>query len=376
MNFGFTEEQELLRKTARDFLAERAPMKRVREVMEGPDTRDPELWRRMAELGWTGLALPEALGGAGLSLVELCIVLEELGRCLAPVPFLPTVIAAAAILEAGDEAQRAQWLPRIASGELAASLALTEGRGSDAPADLQLAAKRSGGGYELSGSKLFVPDGGDADLFVVVARTGGEGEQGLGLFVVPRDTRGLSCEALRALDPLRPLHRLDFQNAGVPAANLLGGDGDAWPRIERILDRARVMICAEMLGGAEKCLEDSVAYAKERVQFGKPIGVHQAIKHKCADMLFQVESSRSITYYAAWAAREDASDAALAAAMAKAYVSDAYRFVSAENIQIHGGVGFTWEYDCHLYFKRAKCDEVWLGDGTLQRERVARLLEL
>jgi alkylation response protein AidB-like acyl-CoA dehydrogenase len=308
--------------------------------------------------------------------VELCIVLEELGRCLAPVPFLPTVIAAAAILEAGDEAQRAAWLPRIASGELAASLALTEGRGSDAPLDLQLAAKRAGDAFELSGSKLFVPDGGDADLFVVVARTGGQGEQGLGLFLVPRDTPGLSCSAMRALDPLRPLHRLDFQNARVPAANLLGGDADAWPRIERILDRARVMLCAEMLGGAEKCLEDSVAYAKERVQFGKPIGVHQAIKHKCADMLFQVESSRSITYYAAWAAREEAPDFALAAAMAKAYVSDAYRFVSAENIQIHGGVGFTWEYDCHLYFKRAKSDEVWLGDGSLQRERVARLLEL
>jgi alkylation response protein AidB-like acyl-CoA dehydrogenase len=376
MNFGFTEEQELLRKTARDFLAEHASSKRVREVMEGPETHDAALWKRLAELGWTGLALPEEHGGAGLSMVELCIVLEELGRSLAPVPFLPTVIAGAAILELGSDAQRASWLPGIAAGDRVATLALTEERGSDEPDALSLAARRDGDGWRLEGSKLFVPDAGAADLFLVVARTGDEGEKGLGLFAVPGDAEGLGIVPLRSMDLLRPLARVDLSGVRVPAANLLGDAPDAWPAIQRVLDRARVMICAEMVGGAEKCLEDSVQYAKERVQFGKPIGVHQAIKHKCADMLFQVESARSITYYAAWAASEDAEEAPLTAAMAKAYTSDAYRHVSAENIQIHGGVGFTWEYDCHLYFKRAKSDEAWLGDGTRQRERVAALLQV
>jgi alkylation response protein AidB-like acyl-CoA dehydrogenase len=376
MNFGFTEEQELLRATARDFLAEHAPMTRVREVMEGSETHASELWSQMAELGWTGLTVPEEQGGAGLSIIELCILLEELGRCLAPVPFLPTAIAATAFLEAGHVAQREAWLPRIASGQTRATLAITEERGSEEPRELALVAKRAGEAWELTGRKLFVPDAEAANLLVVVARTGGEGEDRMGLFLVPRDAAGISVEPMRSMDLLRPLARIDFQNVQVPGDALLGSDGDGWPTIERILDRARVMICAEMVGGADKCLEDSVAYAKERVQFGKPIGVNQAIKHKCADMLFEVESSKSITYYAAWAAREQNDEAPVSAAMAKAYVSDAYRRVSAENIQIHGGVGFTWEYDCHLYFKRAKSDEVWLGNGSYHRERVARMLKV
>jgi len=374
MNFGFTEEQELLRKTARDFLGEHAAMKRVRKVMQDPDIAwDTALWERMAELGWMGLALPEPYGGAGLSLVELCLVLEELGRFLAPVPFLPTVIAATAINEVGDEVQRAEWLPGIARGEVRATLAVTEERGSDEPGDVELAAQRSDDGWEITGRKLFVPDLEAADLVVVVARTGAAG---LGLFVVPSNAPGLSVAPMHSMDLLRPLSTLSFDGVVAGYGALLGAAEDAWPSIERVLDRARVMICAEMVGGADKCLEDSVAYAKERVQFGKPIGVNQAIKHKCADMLFEVESAKSITYYAAWSARENEADASLAASMAKSFVSDAYRHVAGENIQIHGGVGFTWEYDCHLYFKRAKSDESWLGDGADHRERVARLLDL
>lgn len=377
MNFGFSEEQELLRKTARDFLAEHATTQRVREVMEGEDpVFDAKLWREIAELGWTGLALPEAHGGAGLSLIELCLLLEELGRCLAPVPLLPTAIAGQMIALLGDATQQAEWLPRIASGEVRATLALTEAAGSDAPAALALEARRDGGEWVLSGSKHFVPDAAVADLLVVVARTGGQGEQGLGAFLVPSDAAGLTRRPLHSMDLLRPLAVLDFDAVRVPEVALLGDAADCWPAIDRVLDRARVMLCAEMVGGAERCLEASVAYAKQRVQFGKPIGVNQAIKHKCADMLFQVESAKSITYYAAWAAVADEAEAALTAAMAKSYVSDAYREVAAENIQIHGGVGFTWEYDCHLYFKRAKSDEVWLGDATLERERVAQLLGL
>ena len=375
MNFGFTEEQELLRKTARDFLADHAPIKRAREVMEGPESQAPEIWSEMAELGWMGLAIPETYGGADLSMIELAIVLEALGRSLAPVPFLPTMIAACALHEVGSESQRREWLPRIAAGETVATLAITETRGTEEPGDLALAATADGG-WTLRGNKLFVPDADIADLLVVVGRVGGEGERGLGLFLVPRETDGVSVTPQRSMDQLRNLHHVEFDGAQLPEDSLLGGDSDAWSKIQRVLDRARVMICAEMVGGAEKCLEDSVQYAKERVQFGKPIGVNQAIKHKCADMLFRVESAKSITYYAAWAAREDNEEAAVTASMAKSYVSEAYRHVSAENIQIHGGVGFTWEYDCHLYFKRAKSDEAWFGDGTLHRERVAQLIDL
>jgi len=258
MNFGFTEEQELLRKTARDFLGEHAPSVRVRQVMEGSETHDEKLWSRMAELGWTGLVLPEAQGGAGLSMIELCIVLEELGRCLAPVPFLPTVIAGVAIQELGDEGQRDRWLPDVAAGRSVASLALTEERGSEEPAALAVAATRDGDGWRLDGSKLFVPDAGAADLFIVVARTGGEGEKGLGAFVVPADAAGLRVDPQQAMDLLRPLGRVDLEGVRVPAANLLGDGPDAWPAIRRVLDRACVMVCAEMVGGAEKCLEDSV----------------------------------------------------------------------------------------------------------------------
>ena len=374
MNFGFTEEQELLRKTARDFLGEHAPMQHVREFMEGPQRYSRELWKRMAELGWLGLALPERFGGAGLSMVELSIVLEELGRSLAPVPFLPTLLAGFAVLEAGDEAQQREWLPGLSSGRAVATLAITEERGSEEPADIACTATRTGSGWQLRGRKLFVPDADVADWLVVVARIGAG--PGLGLFCVPRTAAGVSIDALRSMDALRQLQRVELDGIQLPESSLLGANTDAWPKLERVLDRGRVMICAEMLGGAEKCLEDSVQYAKERIQFGKPIGVNQAIKHKCADMLFEVESAKSITYYAAWAAREDNAEAPLAAAMAKAYVSDAYRHASAENIQIHGGVGFTWEYDCHLYFKRAKSDEAWLGDGSHHRERVAQMLNL
>jgi alkylation response protein AidB-like acyl-CoA dehydrogenase len=371
MNFGFTEEQELLRKTARDFLGEHAPMKRVREFMEGPQRFSRDLWQRMAELGWLGLALPESFGGAGLSMVELSIVLEEIGRSLAPVPFLPTMLAGRGPRSRRRSAAR-EWLPRLQRA-LHRDVGDHRGRGTEEPAGSRvrrLARIR----LELRGRKLFVPDADVADWLVVVARIGAG--PGLGLFCVPRTAAGVSIGALRSMDALRQLQRVEFEGTPLPESALLGANTDAWPKLERVLDRGRVMICSEMLGGAEKCLEDSVQYAKERVQFGKPIGVNQAIKHKCADMLFEVESAKSITYYAAWAAREDNAEAPLAAAMAKAYVSDAYRHASAENIQIHGGVGFTWEYDCHLYFKRAKSDEAWLGDGSHHRERVAQMLKL
>jgi alkylation response protein AidB-like acyl-CoA dehydrogenase len=376
MNFGFSEEQDLLRTTARDFLADCAPMTRVREVMAGDGQAAHEIWRRMADLGWPGLAFPEGVGGAGMSMIELCVVLEELGRSLAPVPFLPTVLAGMAVLEAGDEAQQQQWLSQLCEGRLTGTLAITEERGSDESNDLNLHAHEDGDGWRLTGRKLFVPDAANAELLVVVAKTDAADGAGLALFAVPRSSNDVAVEEMTSMDLLRPLYAVTFDEVVLPGDALLGGNQNAGSTIARVLDRGRVMISAEMIGGAERCLESAVAYAKERVQFGKPIGVNQAIKHKCADMLLEVESAKSITYYAAWAASEANDEAAITAAMAKAYVSDAYCHASAENIQIHGGVGFTWEYDCHLYFKRAKSDEAWLGDARLQRERVAHMLDL
>jgi len=376
VEFGFSEEQELLRKTVRDFLEQNAPMSRVREVMEASPVHAPDLWEEMAALGWTGLCFEESYGGAGLGMVELCVLVEELGRALTPVPFLPTAIAGFALAEVGDSAQRERWLAPICSGEATATLAITEDRGTEDPDDFELHAVRDGDRWILSGRKRFVPDAAVADFLVVAARTDRDDPGAVGLFVVPRDTPGVASAPMSSMDLLRPLAEVSFD--GVTLANefLLGADSRAAPGLAKVLDRARVMIAAEMVGGAEVCLEASVAYAKEREQFGKPIGVNQAIKHKCADMLFAVESSKSITYYAAWANQEGNDEAAIAAAMAKSFVSDSYRDTSAENIQIHGGVGFTWEYDCHLYFKRAKSDEAWFGNATFHRERVARMLDL
>jgi len=375
MKFELSEEQELLRRTARDFLTAQAPMKAVRAVMESADLYATGLWRQMAELGWMGLTIPERFGGSDLSPIELAIVAEELGRSLAPVPFLPTQIAARAISEAGDDAQQEHWLTAISSGEAIGTLAIDEPHPTAEEPRPGVAAVRDGHDWNLTGSKWFVPDAAAADLLVVTAATDPAAGT-IGLFAVPRDTPGLRIEPMASMDPLRQLSTVRFDAARLPGSALLGGKTDAADPLRRTLDFAMVAICAEMVGGTEVCLEASVAHAKGREQFGKPIGSYQAIKHKCADMLFEVESARSITYYAAWAAGANRDEAPLRAAMAKAYLSDAYRHVSGENIQIHGGVGFTWEYDCHLFFKRAKSDEVWLGDAVYHRERVAQLLPI
>jgi alkylation response protein AidB-like acyl-CoA dehydrogenase len=373
MNFGFTEEQEFLRSTAREFLENECPMTVVRELMEDRIGYRPALWKQMAELGWLGLLVPEEHGGAGLGFVDLIVILEEMGRSLLPSPFYATLQGTLAVLRAGSDTQKKEILPAVSSGDLILSLAITEEAGSEDAPDIVTCAEKQGAGYSLSGTKLFVPDGQNADRIVVAARTGGEGESGISLLLVDREGPGVEVTPLESMDQTRRIAEVRFDGA---PAELLAAEGAGWQTWEWVRDRALVALSAEAVGGSEKTLEDSVAYAKERVQFGKPIGVHQAIKHKCADMLIEVESSKSITYYAAWAAAEDLDEAALAAAMAKAYTSDAYRHCSAENIQIHGGVGFTWEYDCHLYFKRAKAVEVTYGDPSYHRERVAQLLDI
>lgn len=375
MQFDFSEEQELLRKTAREFLTQRASTKVVRAVLDGAQPWDRALWREVSELGWTGLAVPEELGGSGLSPVELAVVLEEMGRALAPVPFLPTQIAARAVLEAGSAAQCARWLAPLAAGEQRASFAMAEERPGPAVEDVRLVADRTPEGWRLCGAKWFVPDAAAADWLVVVARIGDDPSD-VQMFVVPRDAPGVRVIEQRSMDLLRPIARIELEAVELPDDARLAGGDDPARSLRSTLDHAFVMIAAEMLGGAQRCLDDAVAHARTREQFGKPIGAYQAIKHRCADMLFQVESSRSITYYAAWSIATGSEDASLAAAMAKAYLSDAYPYVSGQNIQIHGGVGFTWEYDCHLLFKRARSDAAWLGDARCHRERVAQLLEV
>ena len=380
MHFGWTAEQELLRGTAREFLERECPISRVREWMEDPRGYSPEVWAQLAELGWLGLLIPEAYGGSGLGFVDLVAILEETGRALLPSPFLATLQGTLAVLRAGNATQREEILGAVAAGERILSFAITEESGTEDARDLETRAARDGSGYRVTGIKLFVPDGQNADQIVVVARTGADvaqtgadAESGMSLLLVDRGAPGLEVRPLESIDPTRRIAELRLDGV---RAELLGEDAAGWNTWCWVRDRGLVALAAEAVGGVEKVLEDAVAYAKQRVQFGKPIGVNQAIKHKCADMLIDLESSRSITHYAAWNAAQDLEETSLFASMAKAFTSDAYRRASAENIQIHGGVGFTWEYDCHLYFRRAKAIEVSYGDSVHHREQVAELLNL
>ena len=376
MDFAFSEEQEMLRRSTRDFLAKECPPKLVRKLMDGPDAHDPALWKKMAGLGWTSLGIPESYGGAGTYL-DLIVVLEECGRALLPGPFFATMgLAVPALIESGSEAQKKEVLGAIAEGKAHATLAITEPSGRWDAAGVTLAAKPVGGGWRLDGVKLFVPDAEGADYTVVVARTRGDGEDGISLFLVKGQPKGMTVTQLKTLDMTRRWCEVRFDGVELGSDALMGAPAKAWPALKRALEWATGALCAEMIGGAQKVLEASTEYAKTRHQFGKPIGIYQAVSHKLADMLVLSESGRSATYYAAWAVEADAPDRALASSMAKAYVSDAYRKVAGDGIQVHGGIGFTWEHDMHLYFKRAKASEVTLGDATYHRELVAQALDL
>jgi alkylation response protein AidB-like acyl-CoA dehydrogenase len=378
MDFGFSEEQEMLRKSARDFLAKEAPMTYVRQMMEDERGFRDEQWRKMAELGWMGLILPEAHGGSGLDFVDMVVVLEEMGRTVLPGPFFSTVILGGVALgEGGSAAQKEELLPRLATGDLRVTLAQLEPNARWDAEGIELQAKKSGDGWSLSGTKLFVPDAHTADVLIVVGRApGSKGAEGISLFLVDAKAPGIRTELLKTMDQTRKLCEVVFENVAVGADRVLGAPGDGWKLLQRVVDRGKVGLCAEMCGGADRVLEMSVEYAKVREQFGRPIGSFQAIQHKCANMLVEVESSKSATYYAAWAVANDVAEAPLAAAMAKAYCSDAYRHTAGEGIQIHGGIGFTWEHDMHIYFKRAKSSEVTFGDATWNREIVAQLIGL
>ena len=347
MNFAFSEDQEALRKVVKDFLNAKSSEETVRELMDTESGYDAAVWTQMAEqMGLQGLVIPEEFGGSGYSFVELIVVLEEMGRRLLCAPYFSTVVLAGqTLLHSGDDAAKAEYLPGIASGETIATLAYTEPNGRWDAEAVTATASKDGDAWKIDGEKLYVLDGHTANLIITAART----EAGISLFAVDGDAAGLTRTALSTMDQTRKQARL-----------------------ATVLDLAAVALAAEQVGGGQEVLESAVQYAKDRVQFGRPIGSFQAIKHKCADMLLEVESAKSAAYYAGWCAAELNDELPSVASLAKAYCSEAYFHAAAENIQIHGGIGFTWEHPAHLYFKRAKSSELLFGDPTYHRELLAQ----
>ena len=366
MNFAFDEEQEMLRDSVRKFLERRSPEQEVRRLMDTDDGFDPAVWDQMAnQLGLQGLVIPEEFGGSGFTFIELGVVLEEMGRTLLCSPFFSTVVLAAhLILALDDEQAKKDYLPQIASGGTRTTVAVTEDDGLWHAAGVRLEASQSGDDWTLTGTKNYVPDGASAELILVAART----PVGISVFAVDADASGLVRENLPTMDMTRKQGKLTF--TATPARRLGNGD-DAWPAIQRVLYLAAVGLAAEQVGGAQRALEMAVDYAKTREQFGRPIGSFQAIKHKCATMLVEVESMKSAAYYGLWAASSSPEQLPVVASVAKVFCSDAYAFVTGENIQIHGGIGFTWEHPAHLYFKRARSSKVLLGPPDYFRDLLA-----
>jgi alkylation response protein AidB-like acyl-CoA dehydrogenase len=372
-DFAFTEDQDALRATVRRFCEERSPSAEVRRQMDTPEGFDADVYKQLAaELGLTGIHIAENEGGAGFTFVELTIVLEEMGRSLLCAPYFSSIcLAANAIANAGTPEQRAALLPAIASGDLRAALAVTEPSGDWTLDGITLEAN----GGKLTGTKTYVVDGHTADLLVVAAREGAkQGAKeggGISFFTVPAESKGLTRTPLDTLDMTRKQAEIVFDN--VDAAPM-GESGQGAEALTKTLAQAAVCLAAESVGGSEKTMDMAVQYAKDRYQFGRPIGSFQAIKHKCADMLLRLESAKSAAYYAAWAATEDNEELAVAASLAKAYCTESYFTNSRENIQIHGGIGFTYEHDAHLYYRRAKSSELLFGDPTYHRELIATKL--
>jgi len=373
MDFAFSDEQQMLRDTARRFLEEKVPSTVVRRLMETDEGFDPALWRAAADMGWQAMAIPEAYGGAGFSPLESGILMEEMGRALFPAPFVSSIVLGAdLILTAGSEEQKQALLPAIAAGEQRVTLAHVEESGRWDADGIALPVQRRGDNLILSGTKEFVLDGHTADTLIVAAREKGtSGADGVSLVLVDGNAAGVSRRRVETMDMTRKQAQVTFDRVKVPASAVLGAAGAGWPAMEETLRRAVVALAFEQIGGAQKCLEMSTEYAKVRIQFGRPIGSFQAIKHKCADMLVQVESARSAAYYAGWAASSDPEELKVVAPLAKSYCSEAYFFCAAENIQVHGGIGFTWEHDAHLYFKRAKTDELLFGTPAYHRSLLA-----
>jgi len=356
MNFDFSDEQKQLRDEARKFLAEKCPPKTVRTVLEGKQPYDRELWKGLADMGFLGVAIPEAYGGAGAGHLELCVIAEEMGRALAPVPFSSTVyLAAEALLLAGSDAQRQKWLPLVASGAAIGTLALFEGKGNPSPEGIKLSAAAGG----LNGVKKPVPDGAIADFAIVAARTGSSGrETDISLFLVDMKAEGVEAKSLINVDPSRGQAELAFRNC---KAEPLGRANEGWSIVSQLLDRAAVLMAFEQVGGADRALEMGRDYALDRIAFGRPIGSFQAVKHMLADMYVSATLARSNCYYGAWALSTNASELPEAAAAARISATQAFQHCAKNNIQVHGGMGFTWEFDCHLYYRRSNATALALG---------------
>jgi alkylation response protein AidB-like acyl-CoA dehydrogenase len=366
MNFDFSDDQKFLKAEARKFLEGRCPASRVRAVLDDPaQGYDAELWREVAAQGWLGTTIDEAFGGLGLGHLELCVIAEELGRALAPIPFASTVyFLAEALAMAGSEAQKRAWLPKIAAGEAIGCFASVERSGPLTEAQVQ--ASVTGG--RLTGAKLPVTDGGIADVAVVLAREGGRP----GLFLADLRGEGVTRETLATLDPTRDAARLIF--AGAPVERL-GEPGEGMALAEALLERAAVLLAFEQLGGADRALEMAKDYAMSRYAFGRPIGSYQAIKHKLADMYVKNELARSNAYYGAWALQTGASEMPLAAASARVSATEAFWLAAKENLQTHGGIGFTWQMDCHLFYRRAQQLGLVAGGAKAWKERLVAQLE-
>lgn len=355
MQFGLSESQQILKDTARKFFANECPIAHVRKLMETDTAYDAALWQKLAEQGFTGIIFPEEHGGMGLGIVEFILLMEEAGYALLPGPLFSTLMAGAVLHACGSPAQQQNHLAKICNGQVRATLAFLETKANWDPSALTLA-----GGSKLNGAKLFVTDAAIADFILVV--TAG------GVYLVEGKAAGMKIEAMKGMDLTRKIHSVSFSNT--PAEKLSGNATG----LDRGLNIVAAALAAETIGGMQRVLETTVAYAKTRKQFGKPIGIFQAVQHMCADMYLETESARSAAYYAAWALEENAPDAAKAVSIAKMYASDASRTVGNRGIQVHGGMGFTWENDVHLYYRRAKASETMLGDAAFHRERIAKLV--
>ncbi len=365
MNFDFSDDQKQLRDQARRFLAEKCSPKAVRAVLEGKADYDRDLWKGLAEMGFLGVAIPEEYGGTGAGHLELCVIAEELGRALAPVPFSSTVyLAAEALLLAGSEEQKQKWLPKISSGEAIGTLALFEGTGNPSPAAVKLAVSNG----TLTGTKKPVADGAIADFAIVAARTGNSGrETDVSLFLVDLKAGGVTAKPLQNVDPSRQQAELIFAGA---KAEPLGAANEGWSILSRVMDRAAVLIAFEQVGGADRALEMGRDYALDRIAFGRPIGSFQAIKHILADMYVSATLARSNSYYGAWALSTDAAELSEAAAAARISATQAFQHCAKQNIQVHGGMGFTWEFDCHLYYRRSNALALSLGSQSYWEDQL------
>ncbi|TGN72894.1 acyl-CoA dehydrogenase [Bradyrhizobium yuanmingense] len=365
MNFDFSDDQKQLRDQARKFLAEKCSPKAVRVVLEGKAPYDQELWKGLAEMGFLGVAIPEEFGGAGAGHLELCVIAEEMGRANAPVPFSSTVyLAAEALMIAGSDAQKKKWLPAIASGEAIGTLALFEGKGNPAPKNVKLTAANG----VLNGVKKPVADGAIADFAVVAARTGSSGrDNDISLFLVDLKAGGVDVKSLTNLDPTRGQAEITFKDA---KAEPLGAAGEGWSILTQVLDRAAVLCAFEQVGGADRALEMGRDYALDRIAFGRQIGSFQAVKHMLADMYVSATLARSNSYYGAWALSTNAAELPEAAAAARISATQAFQHCAKNNIQVHGGMGFTWEFDCHMYYRRANAMALGLGSLTYWEDQL------